>query len=203
MNNTLLVILPLLSAIVAWLTARLLLFMTMYPVIPVKVAGITFQGYVFKQKKIIASRVAAEVVNELKVASGGNLVAIGGNSMDELNPLIEEHIDTFLTIKLTEKLPVIASFVGESTMKKLKVGMMEEIELLLPDVISKYTTSLTTNPSLQGKLTELIANYPESKVENMFAPAFRKSLTKIPLLFAFMGGMIGCIAAIALYFLQQ
>lgn len=98
-----------------------------------------------------------------------------------LSPTIEAHIEKFLRVKLQEKIPMIATFIGESTIGKLKDGMMEEINILLPDVLGKYADSLG------NKLD--VGSIVEKKINSLTDTEIQLALAK-PLRYACMAGTL-------------
>ncbi len=100
------------------------------------------QGIFLKKQQQIAEQLGRLAATELlhfdEIVSKVN----DPEELKSLSPTIHKHLDTFLQVKLQEKLPIISTFVGESTLAKIKEAMMEEIELLLPEIISQYTDSL-------------------------------------------------------------
>lgn len=106
-----------------------------------------------------------------------------------LSPTIEAHIEKFLRVKLQEKIPVIATFIGEGTIVKLKEGMMEEINSLLPEVLGKYADSLSGKLDIaqvvESKITALTAEH----IQNMLGAQLRK----IALAGALLGFIIGTV----------
>lgn len=202
MMTTFLFVLPLISAIVGAATAWLMVCMLLQPVKPVNFMGISMQGYLFRKKPEVASVVSNIVADRVGKDGDNKFISIGQDALADLNPIIEQHIDTFLLVKLNEKLPVIASFVGGSTMKKLKAGMMEEIELLLPEVIDRYISSLVQNTELKTKIAEAVNNYPDEKLVEHLMPVVRNIRNRAALTFGTVGGIVGAIGAALIYCLS-
>jgi hypothetical protein len=155
--------------------------------------GVTVQGFLIAHQDEIAATVAGEVTSQLGT---GKIQAIDQRALDNLRPVIEQHLDTFLRVKIKEKLPVVATFVGESTIVKLKEAMLEEIEILLPEVITRYTATLSTDPSVAGKISGMIASYPPAAIEEMLGPKLASVRTKVPVIFAFAGLIMGIIISL-------
>lgn len=201
MIKLLLFFLPFLTAFTAWCTAWVLLYMVLYPLTPKRFFGITLQGFIPRYQNQIAIKVAEGVVQEL---SGGNGLQLANpDTLQQLRPMIEHHLDSFLRVKLKEKMPVIAAFIGENTIVKLKEGMMEEIELLLPEVIARYTSSLTTDPALSGKISAVIANYPPASLDLLLGPYLLQARKRVPMIFAFIGLLLGIAVSMAAICLQS
>jgi hypothetical protein len=109
--------------------------------------------------------------------------------LQALSRIIETHIDTFLRSKLQEKIPMIATFIGESTIVKLKDGMMEEINLLLPHVLGKYADNLGAKLDLSSTIENKI-----NKLSNRdILLALAKPIRSISFGGAWLGFIIGLV----------
>ncbi|MCF8451474.1 MAG: hypothetical protein K9G49_16500 [Taibaiella sp.] len=198
MPHILLYLLPVATSFTAWLTARIIIYSALYPLSPTKIFGFTLQGVLIKNQKQIAERIGEGVMLELAQA-GSKIELVNPDTIKSLQPLIEQHLDSFLRVKLKEKMPVIASFIGDNTILKLKGGMMEEIELLLPEIIVRYTQSVITNPAIKTTITEKIAAYPATRIEAQIAPTLKHAMARVPLLFAVGGLLVGLMLAAIVY----
>lgn len=202
MMNTFLFALPLMCAIVGAATAWLMVYMLIQPAKPVNIMGFSLHGFLFREKPEVAKIIGGIAADRVANDGDNKLMSIGQDALTELNPIIEQHIDTFLLVKLKEKLPVIATFVGESTMKKLKAGMMEEIELLLPEVIDRYISSLAQSPEIKTKIADVVNNYPDDRLAEHLIPVVTGMRNKAVLTFGTVGGVIGGIGATLIYCLS-
>ncbi len=200
MDKALIFLLPPATALTAWFTAWFMLYMVLYPVTPVKFLGVTLQGFLLKNQQNIAEKVGEGIAKELAAQDISSFLA-DENALTGIYPLIEQHLDNFLRIKLKEKMPIISTFIGNNTIEKLKDGMMEEITVLLPEVITKYAGNILSNPAVKTKITTTIANYPSEKIEKNLAPTLKQAMSKLPLVASVAGLLIGSVIATIIYFL--
>lgn len=112
--------------------------------------------------------------------------------LKQLTPAIEAHLDQFLEVKLQEKLPVIATFVGPSTLGKIKEAMVEEIDQLLPQVISQYATSLAKDVDVSKMIADKLNN--SSAIDIQIAAAMRPQLKMLGIAGAIIGLVTGLLA---------
>ena len=56
---------------------------------------------------------------------------------DLLMPTLDKHLDDFFNHKLTQKMPMIAMFIGNKTIDQLKEVFIEELKLMFPELIQK------------------------------------------------------------------
>jgi hypothetical protein len=199
MLNTIL-FLPLTCAFVAWLSVRCVFYFMIYPVQPSSILGIKVQGILFGSRQQIATYIGAAVASELK-NSGQAFVSsmVGGDSLQAVHPMIEAHLDSFLRVKLKEKMPVIAAFIGESTIVKLKEGMMEEITLLLPEVITGYAGKMVAHPEISSYISQRINAVSADTIVDSIPPQLKKMFALVPIYAAVIGGVIGALVVWVLH----
>jgi uncharacterized membrane protein YheB (UPF0754 family) len=113
--------------------------------------------------------------------------------LKQLTPTIEKHLDNFLEIKLKEKLPFISAFIGASTTGKIKEGMLEEIELLLPELITQYTDALSGKIDIEKMVTEKVSNFSSDKLEEILQSVMKKEFRFIEMIGGVLGFVIGLI----------
>ncbi len=194
--NILYIAIPTVTTISAWATSRLMMWGIFHPVAPVKIAGLSIQGilpHLQQHPKSITTPLAHAINNTiLQQSHTANL--------DTVRPLIEQHLDTYLTVRLKEKMPVIASFIGPATTVKLKESMIEEIDTLLPQVINSYVLTEYNHKKIEEKLIAAINNTHANNLQKNAAQHFLKSklLTVAPLV---LGMLLGFITDILCYVL--
>lgn len=88
------------------------------------------------------------------------------DNLSEMRPFIENHIDTFLKVKLKEKMPAIAMFVGEKTLDTMKASLMDEIDVLLPSLLGKYAGNLGQKINIEAVLTNKLNELPVAELLN-------------------------------------
>lgn len=181
MSNLVFVISPLAGAAIGWIANKILL-------------GII-------AKKITSRRGQLAQTLGDQAASLIDLPAIMNKIKDPANlahvkPIIATHVDTFLQVKLKEKMPAIAMFVSGSTLDKLRDGLLEEIDILLPDVIAGYADNIGSNNNLQKAIRDKIAALPADKTAKLFTQTFHRELLFIQLYGALAGFITGLLTAI-------
>ncbi len=184
-------LIPLISAFIGWFTNWIAIKMLFHPKNPVKFLGITIQGIFPKRQQQFAEKLGVLVASELIHFDEIAERLKDPEQLKQLAPVIETHIDTFLQVKLKEKLPVISMFVGEGMIAKIKEGMMEEIELLLPEVIAKYTDSLSQKIDVQKMVTEKVAAFSSDKLETILVAIMSKEFRFVEIIGGVLGFLIG------------
>ncbi len=116
-------------------------------------------------------------------------------NLSEMRPFIENHIDTFLKVKLKEKMPAIAMFVGEKTLDSMKASLMDEIDVLLPSLLEKYAGNLGQKINIEAVLINKINELPVAELLN-------KNLKKEKMMFQLFGALSGLVIGLVLVLLS-
>ena len=184
---------PFIAAFTGWFTTWIAFYMLFRPRKAINVLGLKIQGIFPKRQHVFAAKLGAVVANELlhfnEIADKIKDPAQLANVM----PDIEKHIDVFLNVRLKEKLPVISMFVGSGTLDKIKEGLLEEINLMLPEVIGKYADSLGEKIDVQKMVTDKVNNFSSDKLEEVLLAVMKKEFRFIELIGGVFGFLIGLI----------
>lgn len=114
-------------------------------------------------------------------------------ALQKVKPIIESHVDTFLHVKLQEKMPAIAMFVSGSTLDKLKDGLLEEIDILLPEVIAGYAENMVDGIDVQQLVAQKIQALPAADFKSKLKQLFGRELNYLALAGAVTGMAIAAI----------
>ncbi|MCB9046446.1 MAG: DUF445 family protein [Chitinophagales bacterium] len=182
-------LIPFISAFIGYFTNWIAIKMLFHPRKPVNLLGLTIQGIFPKRQKQFAQKLGIMVASELLHFDEIADKLKDPEQLRAISPTIENHIDSFLRIRLKEKIPVVSMFIGDSTIEKLKEGMMEEINTLLPQVIGEYTDGLKAKINIEKMVTEKVENFSSDKLEEILAAIMKKEFRFVEIL----GGVVGFI----------
>ena len=186
-----LILIPIISAFIGYFTNWIAIKMLFHPRNPVNILGITIQGIFPKRQAQFAQKLGALVATELLHFDEIAERLKDPEQLQALNPTIESHIDAFLRVRLKEKIPVVAMFIGDNTIGKLKEGMMDEINVLLPEIISQYAHGLGERIDIEKMVTEKVANFSSDKLENILQGIMKKEFRFVEILGGVVGFLIG------------
>jgi uncharacterized membrane protein YheB (UPF0754 family) len=185
--NYWLLLIPILSAFIGWVTIRIAIWLLFHPLQPKKLPGLTLWGIWPSSHEKIAREIgsyAASLISPEKISQKANFA--------EISPLIEQHMDHFLRHKLQEQMPMIATFIGDKTIQQLKIIFIQEIELLFPEIVNKLAGG-TEAAGLDKIISQKIAAIPQTSIENLFNEKLRPAFSKAGLLGCMIGFLIGLI----------
>lgn len=187
---------PFIAAFTGWFTTWIAIYMLFHPKEPKRFLGITIQGIFPKRKLQFAHQLGNIVANELLHVKEIAQHLTDPEQLQALKPGIEKHIDTFLQVRLKEKMPMIAMFAGESTLAKIKEGLIEEIDQMLPEVISEYAANLEHKIDIQKMVTSKVEQFSTDKLEDLLLSIMTKEFRFVELIGAVLGFLIGVIQMI-------
>ena len=196
MNYWLLIIIPLISAFIGWVTNWVAIKMLFHPRQPKKILGITFHGIFPKRQQQFAEKlgklVSAEFLSfddiEEKISNPENL--------KKIMPMIENHIDDFLRNRLSTEMPVISMFIGDKTISKLKESFMKEIEILFPQVMKQFASNLKNELDLEQIVIQKVSGFSSDKLEEVLQQIMSKEFRFVEVIGAVIGFIIGLVQVI-------
>ncbi len=200
--NWWLMIIPVISAFIGWITNWIAIKMLFHPREPKKILGITFQGLFPKRQQQFAERLGKLVSNELISFGDIETKIINPDNLARILPLIEEHIDFFLREKLKEKIPMIGMFMGEQAILQFKTIFVEELELLFPVIMKNYMGTLQSELDLEQIVTEKVSLFSTDKFEEILNQIMSKEFKFIELIGAVLGFLIGIFQVALTWFIQ-
>ena len=103
--------------------------------------------------------------------------------LDQLIPVIDTKLDDFFRNRLTQKLPMIAMFIGDKTIQQLKEVFVEELRVMYPELITSFSSNI--QKEWITKFDETFLNVLQRKLLEATAP-----LRTIALIFGLLWGSI-------------
>jgi uncharacterized membrane protein YheB (UPF0754 family) len=201
MNFWLLLIIPLTSAAIGWLTIRIAIYFLFHPRKTRTWLGFRVQGIFPKRRKEFAVKVGKTVRDNFSF----DLVEEKINNpatLQKILPLIEDHIDDFLRNRLGKEMPMISMFIGDKTIGKLKASFLKEIELLFPQVMKQYASSLQQEFDIEKQVTEKLLAFPPGELEKLVYSGMKKELRLARITGALIGFVIGLAQVLFIYLLS-
>lgn len=192
MHNLLFVI-PIFSAFTGWLVSTVLLRFLFHPAKPTTILGITIQGVVPAQQGPLAEKLgrlaAAEFTSRFDLESKVNDPA----NLQKVMPVIEQHVDEFLRVKLKAEIPMISMFIGDKTIATLKKVFLQEIEVLFPQIMKEFAGNIKNELNVQKMVAERIQGISMSAMEKQFDQQAGKQITAIRLAASLIGLLVGLV----------
>lgn len=200
--NYWLLLIPVISAFIGWITNLVAIKMLFHPRNPVNVLGIRIQGIFPKRQEQFAEKLGKLVSRELLSFSDIEEKISNPENLKKVLPMVETHIDHFLRVKLSESMPMISMFIGDKTIEKMKVTFMDELEILFPKVMKEYSHTLKQQLDLEHIVTEKVKAFSGDKLEEILYQVMAKEFRFVEIIGGILGFLIG-ILQVALTLLTQ
>ncbi|MFL9485236.1 DUF445 domain-containing protein [Chitinophagaceae bacterium LWZ2-11] len=197
-----LIIIPIAAALIGWLINRFLITLLFRPFQAKKILGIHFQGFIPKKQAIIARQLGQYISNELFSFKDLEAKITNPENIEKLMPVVEEHIDNFLRVKLAEQMPMISMFIGDKTINQLKGVFTAELKNLFPIIMQNYMGNLQADLNLEEVIFQKIVSFPPDKIEAIFYKEMHHAVRIIKLAGAITGAIIGLLSLALLLFLN-
>jgi uncharacterized membrane protein YheB (UPF0754 family) len=197
--NYWLLLLPVISAFIGWITNLVAIKMLFHPREPKKFLGITFQGIFPKRQQQFAEQLGKLVSNEFLSFSDIEEKISSPENLKKVMPYIEQHIDEFLRYKLSEEMPVISMFIGDKTIQKMKTAFMKELEALFPQLMKQFAGNLKTELDLEHIVTQKVSSFSSDKLEELLYQIMSKEFRFVEII----GGIIGFIIGLVQVLITQ
>ncbi len=193
------IVVPLIAAFFGWLAGKFALKLLFHPVKPRQLGGIAFQGILPARRTELENRVSQLLVGEMTSLSGElKEKAADPENFQKILPLVEEHIDRFLRVKLVEKMPMIGMLIGERTIVEMKSVFTAELETLFPVVMENYMDTLQAGAGIEEIVRLKIQGLSLAGLEEKLNILLSKELRYWSILGAAAGFLVGLLQVLAL-----
>lgn len=187
---------PIFCSLAAWFTVWIIIKFLFYPIKPFSILGFTMQGFIPKNKNIIALKIGDIFSREFINADLLKAKIANPDGFKKIKLEIENHIDHFLRNKLKEVFPLLANFIGEKTIIQFKSAFLLEIEALFPVLINSYLSKLESEFDVKKLITDKISSISVESIETQFNDLAKANLTKLKWMSITIGFSIGLIQVV-------
>lgn len=201
--NYWLILIPLISGFIGWVTNWVAIKMLFHPREPKRFLGITLHGIFPKRQQVFAEKLGRMVSAELLSFDDIQQKLINPQNLQKLMPILETHVDNFLRNKLSDEMPFLSLFIGDKTISSLKKIFMQELETLFPQVMKSYAGHLKEELDLEKIVTEKVAAFSTEKLENILYQIMSKEFRFVEILGGVIGFVIGIIQVLITLFLAN
>lgn len=191
--NYWLILIPLISAFIGWFTNWIAIKMLFHPREPKKILGITFHGIFPKRQHQFAEKLGKLVSQELLSFTDIESKITDPSNLDKIMPMVDQHIDNFLRVKLAEAMPMISMFIGEKTINQLKEVFLKEMQELFPVIMGNYMGKLKDQLDLEKIVIDKVASFSSDKLESILNQIMAKEFKFVEIIGGVLGFVIGLV----------
>ena len=190
------IILPLICAFIGWFPIWIGIRLLFHPVKAWNLLGFRIQGILPAKQKQFAESLGKLAAMEL--FSFGEIAQklTDPTNFSRILPMVDEHIDHFLRVKLAEQMPMISMFIGDKTIAELKKVFTAELETLFPVIMKNYIGGLEKELNLEKLISEKIERIPIESIEKLFNMKLFNQLRSL----SYLAGCFGFLVGVSLVF---
>ena len=194
--NYWLILIPFISAFIGWITNWVAIKMLFHPREPRKIIGITFHGIFPKRQQQFAEKLGRLVSSEFLSFTDIEQKISDPQNLKKVMPLIENHVDDFLRVKLKDQMPILSKFIGEKTITSLKDVFMQQIETIFPQVMKQFAGNLKNELDLEEIVIKKVAGFSSDKLEEILYQIMSKEFRFVEIIGAVIGFIIGMVQVV-------
>ena len=192
MNVAQLVLMPLVGALIGWLTNWIAVKLIFRPYLPVNILGYKLQGVVPKRRQELAISIGEVIEKELLSVDD----LLGFMKSGEVLCSIEETLTQALKVRVLDRLP---AFIPLSIRNAISDTIAEQMHRHLPSLIAEMTEKYGERFKEQFKIGEMVEakvnSFPLERLEQMILSISSRELKHIEVLGGVLGFIIGLIQA--------
>ncbi len=196
MNTSILLILtPFLTAGIGWLTNWVAIQMLFHPRVPINLVFWKWQGLIPRRQKKLAKE-ASEIIEREILQQ--NIISTELRKID-LKPYLDKVAHTIVWNRIgpqLESIPLIGSFINESTLAKFEVIAAASINEEAESIVEKVTDEFETKVNFKDIIENNIAAFDLDQLEIIVNQVAQREFTTIERLGAVLGFIVGCIQVI-------
>ncbi len=183
--------LPLIGAIIGWLTNYIAIKMLFYPRNEIKIFFFSLQGIFPKRQLAFAQKlgqvVSTELVSAQEVTAHLKEKATSEAVLDHIAMRLEEGIAS----RMPRAFPMLAMFMSNDMTEKIKVALLEQISSLNEELIDKLSGELEEELDVQRIVEEKVAAFSSDKREAILFSIMRREFKFVEMVGAVLGFIIG------------
>ncbi len=183
--------LPLIGALIGWLTNYIAIKMLFHPRDEVKILFIPVQGIFPKRQKEFARKlgqvVSEELISAEEVASHLKEKATSEEILNHIAMRLEEGI----TSRLPRAFPMLAMMMSGDMAEKIKGFLLEQIGSLNEELIDKLSGELEEELDVHRIVEEKVAAFSSDKLEEILFAIMRREFKFVEMVGAVLGFLIG------------
>ena len=199
MNPILLISIPVISALIGWITNYLAIKMIFRPYTPIKVLGFTIHGILPRRKADLAKQIGLTVEKELISHNDIKNAIDNPEFHKELSLSVIEAVEKVIVEKLGAN-PMVAMFLSGDVVSMVKEMIAEEIEKEIPSFMEKMFERMEDFIDFKEIVERKVNEFEMERLETIVYEIASKELKSIEVLGAVLGFIVGLVQLVIFYF---
>jgi len=185
--------LPIISALIGWITNYLAVKMLFHPKFPLKILGVSIHGVFPKRQKQIAKKLGDLVANELFSISDLKVEVESMIATEETMDLIGKKIEKTIRNKLVQNFPMLSMFLTDEMVEKVTNLFKAELQEFLIETAQGIGSKIEEKISIEEIVREKVEAFSTDKLEEILYSIMKKEFRFIEITGAILGFLIGCV----------
>lgn len=185
-------LIPLIGALIGWLTNALAVRMIFRPHRPLNLLGFKLQGLVPKRQPELAASIGHTVEKHLVSHEDVVQRLTSPEAREEIDQTIRERLDRFMAEKLKTVHPMAGMLLTGQIRDKLENVLMDELNAMMPELTEQMVSRLETSLNFQQIVEEKVSQFDLDRLEAIILEIASRELKAIEIL----GGVIGLLIGI-------
>ncbi len=194
MNTELIIKLLLIVGIgagIGWITNYVAIKMLFRPYKEINLGIFKIQGLLPKRKHEIGESIAETIQSEL-VSLQDILKSLDGNKLEEkMSKIIDEILEEKLQVEITKRFPMLAMFLSNDMLEKIKNMIKESILENRDGIIQMFSSYVEENVDFKGIIISNVDAFSLEKLEEITYSLAKKEFKHIEVVGAILGAIIG------------
>ena len=193
-----LILIPVISAAIGWITNKIAVWLLFNPKNPVKILFWTFQGVFPKRQSAIAQRIGDLVADELLSTHSIKEQIFTDENLSGIVNFVLVKVDNYLETEFKEDHWLLNLFVGDGTKTKMKNELERKLYESLDDISENFHDYLEKKVNIRNLVADRINSLDSDEVNNLMNQILKSELGFIELTGAVLGFLIGLIQVLML-----
>jgi uncharacterized membrane protein YheB (UPF0754 family) len=193
MSIYVLVLIPLISALIGWITNYLAVKMIFRPYKEISILGIKIQGLMPKRKANLAEQIGNTVEKELISHDDIKKAIDSPDFHKELSTTVVAAIENVIVNKLAASNPMVGMFLTGELLENIKAMLATEVEESIPQFMGKMFEKLEGTIDFKELVRHKIEDFDMHKLEDIVYDIASKELKAIEVFGAVLGFVVGIV----------
>ena len=195
--------LPLISALIGWVTNYIAIKMLFHPRRPIRLGFFTVQGILPRRQADIAVQLGRVVATDLLASEDLVERLTDDRSRDIYRDFIDEQAERFIDDYIHPYIPFAWLVLGQSTVARLKGAFLEVMMEKLPDLIDRLTREETGSLNVGLLVEERVRGFSTDRLERMLHDILAREFRFIEILGAVLGFVIGVLQMLWIFLVAR
>lgn len=189
------------GSMIGWVTNYIAIKMLFRPYKEINLGFLKIQGLIPKRRHEIGITLADTIQNELISLDDITKKLENANLDVEMERVIDSILEKKLASEITTRFPMIAMFLNESALNKIKDAIKGSIMENKDQIIGMLFETLEKNVDFKEIIVEKVDGFSLEELERITFSLAKKELKHIEIIGAILGGLIGVVQFVITVFI--